>query len=89
MSVFFASPNALTGTLQTVPRPIRIHVVRSDVVRRLKVLDIDRTPGTALDQVRQKGYEDKYRGAGADIYLIGMEFDRKERNVIRFEWARG
>jgi hypothetical protein len=54
-----------------------------------KVVDIDRTPGTALDQVRQKGYEDKYRGAGADIYLIGMEFDRQERNVIRFEWARG
>jgi hypothetical protein len=63
-------------------------VVRSDVVRRLKVVHIDRTPGTVLEQIRQKGYADKYRGAGTDIYLIGMELDRNVRNIVTFEWAR-
>ena len=53
-----------------------------------KVVDIDKTPGTALEQVRQKKYADKYRGNGVSIYLIGVEFDRNERNIVRFEWEQ-
>lgn len=53
-----------------------------------KVVDIDKTPGTALEQIRQKGYADKYRGNVVEIYLIGVEFDRNERNITRFEWER-
>ena len=53
-----------------------------------KVVDIDKTPGTALEQVKQKKYADKYRGNGASIYLIGVEFDRNERNIVRFEWEQ-
>jgi hypothetical protein len=53
-----------------------------------KVVDIDRTPGTALEQIRQKGYADKYRGTGAEIYLVGLEFDRQDRNIVRFEWEQ-
>ncbi|WP_321494050.1 PD-(D/E)XK nuclease domain-containing protein [uncultured Desulfobacter sp.] len=53
-----------------------------------KVVDIDKTTGTALEQIRQKGYADKYRGNVAEIYLVGVEFDRNERNITRFEWER-
>ena len=51
-----------------------------------KVVDIDKTPATALEQIRQKGYADKYRSDTAEIYLIGVEFDRNKRNIVRFEW---
>jgi len=51
-----------------------------------KVVDIDKTPGTALEQIHQKGYADKYRAQNIEIYLIGVEFDRNERNIVRFEW---
>ena len=51
-----------------------------------KVTDIDKTPGTALEQIKKKGYADKYRSGDVDIYLIGVEFDRNERNIVRFEW---
>ncbi|MDZ7663845.1 MAG: PD-(D/E)XK nuclease domain-containing protein [Desulfotignum sp.] len=44
------------------------------------------TPGTALEQLHKKGYADKYRAQHSDIYLIGVEFDRNERNIVRFEW---
>jgi len=54
-----------------------------------KVVDIDKTPGTALEQIRQKGYADKYREDGVEIHLIGAEFDRAERNIVRFEWMPG
>ena len=53
-----------------------------------KVVDIDGTNGTALEQIRQKGYADKYRDGSAQIYLIGMEFDRNKRNIVRFEWEQ-
>ncbi|WP_462267617.1 PD-(D/E)XK nuclease domain-containing protein [Desulfobacter sp.] len=48
----------------------------------------DKTPGTALAQIRQKGYADKFRESCADIYLIGVEFDRTQCNIIRFEWEQ-
>ncbi|MCA1784372.1 MAG: ATP-binding protein [Desulfotignum sp.] len=51
-----------------------------------KVVDIDKTPGTALEQIHKKGYADKYRAQHSDIYLIGVEFDRNERNIVRFDW---
>ena len=51
-----------------------------------KVVDIDKRSGRALEHIKQKGYADKYRGNGAEIYLIGVEFDRNERNIVRFEW---
>ena len=53
-----------------------------------KVVDIDKTPGTALAQIRQKGYADKFRENFSEIYLIGVEFDRTQRNIIRFEWEQ-
>lgn len=53
-----------------------------------KVVDLDKTPGTALEQIRQKGYADKYQGQHLEVYLIGVEFDRKVRNIVRFEWEK-
>ncbi len=57
-------------------------------VFEFKVADIDRTPGSALEQIRRKGYADKYRGGGAEIFLVGVEFDRNERNIVRFDWEK-
>ena len=47
---------------------------------------VELTPeGRALQQLKDKGYADKYRAEGLPIHLIGVEFSRKERNVVRFE----
>jgi hypothetical protein len=51
-----------------------------------KVVDIDKTPGTALEQIHKKGYAEKYRAQNSEIFLIGVEFDRNERNIVRFDW---
>ena len=53
-----------------------------------KVVDLDPTPGAALEQIREKGYADKYRATAKEIYRIGIEFDRNDRNIVRFEWDR-
>jgi hypothetical protein len=39
----------------------------------------------ALQQLKDRGYADKYRAEGLPIHLIGVEFSREQRNVVGFE----
>ena len=40
--------------------------------------------GKALQQLKDRGYADKYRGAGP-VHLVGVEFSKDQRNVVAFE----
>ena len=41
--------------------------------------------GTAMAQLQEKGYADKYRGLDQPIHLIGVEFSKDTRNITAFE----
>ena len=41
--------------------------------------------GTALAQLQQRGYADKYRARSEPIHLIGIDFSSRTRNIERFE----
>ncbi|MGB0847861.1 MAG: AAA family ATPase, partial [Thiolinea sp.] len=41
--------------------------------------------GNALQQIKRKGYADKYRELGRPIHLIGVEFSKDNRNIAGFE----
>ena len=43
--------------------------------------------GSALDQLRERRYADKYRAGGQPIHLVGVEFSRATRNITAFETA--
>lgn len=43
--------------------------------------------GNALQQIKDKGYADKYRSLNQPIHLIGVEFSKESRNVVGFEVA--
>ncbi len=45
-------------------------------------------PGAALEQLRAKGYADKYRSRGEPIHLVGVEFSEATRTLTAFEAAR-
>ncbi len=51
-----------------------------------KALDKNDENGTALAQIKQKNYQQKYLSAGNEVFLLGMEFDREQRNLSFFEW---
>ncbi len=51
-----------------------------------KVRELIKEKTTALDQIKSKKYHEKYVNESKDIYRIGMEFSRKERNIAGFEW---
>ena len=41
----------------------------------------------ALQQIKDKGYADKYRALGESNYLIGKEFSKTSLNIFGFEVA--
>ena len=36
----------------------------------------------------KKAYHEKYRAEADELYLIGVEFNRKDRNIVRFEYEK-
>ncbi len=47
---------------------------------------VESTPaGRALEQLKARGYADKYRALGQPIHLIGIEFSRATRTLAGFE----
>ena len=54
---------------------------------------VELTPdGRALQQIKDRGYADKYRADGQPIHLIGIEFSRERRGLVGFEvehWQPG
>ena len=41
--------------------------------------------GSALAQLKARGYADKYRASGESIHLVGVELSRESRNVTAFD----
>jgi hypothetical protein len=41
--------------------------------------------GSALQQIKARGYADKYRAERRTMHLIGIEFSRERRSVVGFE----
>lgn len=41
--------------------------------------------GKALQQLKDKGYAEKYRSKGQPIHLIGVEFSRESRTIVGFD----
>ncbi len=45
----------------------------------------DKAEGKALLQLKEKRYWEKYQGKCKKIWLIGVEFSKRERNIVSFE----
>ncbi len=44
--------------------------------------------GSALQQIKDKNYKQKYLAEGKDIYLVGIDFDSEMKNISCFEWEK-
>jgi hypothetical protein len=42
--------------------------------------------GKALKQIRERRYFEKYLGKYEGVYLVGIEFSKKGKNIVGFEW---
>jgi hypothetical protein len=48
----------------------------------------DKEEGNALKQIKEKRYYEKYMGKYQEIYLIGIEFSKKDKNIVGFKWEK-
>ncbi len=44
--------------------------------------------GKPLEQIREKGYYEKYLDGKRRVFIIGISFDSKERNLTDFDWEK-
>ena len=64
-------------------------VLFNDQIYLFELKTVEKEPeGTAMAQIEEKGYADKYRRLGQPIHLVGVEFSREERNVAAFAAER-
>ena len=64
-------------------------VLFDDQVYLFELKTVGKEPeGTAMAQLEEKGFADKYRRLGQPIHLVGVEFSREERNVAAFAAER-
>ena len=42
----------------------------------------------ALKQIKEKDYHQKYIDKNLPIYIVGVEFDTKDRNIAKVEWEK-
>ena len=51
-----------------------------------KVLAGKKADGSAMQQIKTKNYAAKYQQENTKIFLVGIEFSRKTRNIVGFDW---
>lgn len=61
---------------------------RQAYIFEFKVIDGEESDGSALQQLRDKGYASKYDDGECRVFLIGMEFSRVTRNIVGFDWEQ-
>ena len=49
-----------------------------------KVVELN-PAGQALQQIKDRGYADKFKALGEPIHLIGVEFSKASRNIVGFD----
>jgi len=48
-------------------------------------MKVDKPAKEAIEQIKQKGYAEKYRLANKKIFLVGLSFSSEERNIADYE----
>ena len=44
--------------------------------------------GNALQQIKEKNYQQTYLADGKSIFLTGIDFSSDEKNISKFEWEQ-
>ena len=43
---------------------------------------------TALEQIKKKKYYEKYQQESKELFIIGICFDSKDKNITEFQWEK-
>ena len=69
----------------------KIYIIEFKVVKDVGLSDKD-LENSALKQIKERNYHQKYRQKASSqniqIYLVGIEFSQKDKNIKSLEWER-
>ncbi|QEN05655.1 hypothetical protein EW093_13345 [Thiospirochaeta perfilievii] len=57
-------------------------------IMEFKVVEIVTDGNPAIEQIKSRKYYEKYIGSGSDIYILGVEFSKTDRNITRYQWEK-
>jgi len=43
---------------------------------------------SAIEQIKKKKYHEKYMSENKELFIVGIEFSKEERNISKFEWEK-
>ncbi len=43
---------------------------------------------TALEQIKEKKYHEKYMSENLPLFIVGIEFNKEDRNISKLEWEK-
>ncbi len=89
VSVFYAYMKALGVELvaEDVTNKGRIDLtLKFD--NAIYIIEFKENGKDALNQIKEKKYYEKYSAENRPVYLIGIEFDKKERNIVNVDWEK-
>jgi hypothetical protein len=69
----------------TVEIDRNVYVMEIKVVPRKRAEEAE---NSALAQIRERNYAEKYLRSGKRVFEVGMIFDGKARNLVMFDWRR-
>ncbi|MGC8927125.1 MAG: PD-(D/E)XK nuclease domain-containing protein, partial [Myxococcota bacterium] len=58
------------------------------IIFEFKVVDGGGEGRRAIEQIKEKRYYERYMNMGREIYIVGIEFSKEERNIVRFDWEK-
>lgn len=53
-----------------------------------KVVELSSNTERPLKQIKSRKYFEKYLTATQDVYIVGVTFSKKERNIVGYEWEQ-
>jgi len=69
----------------TIKMDHAIFILEFKVIENGK-LKVENKFNSALQQIKENNYAQKYLSENKDIYLIGIEFSKEDKNISSFEW---
>ncbi|MDW8136766.1 MAG: PD-(D/E)XK nuclease domain-containing protein [Thermodesulfobacterium sp.] len=57
-------------------------------ILEFKVVEDEGEVPSALDRLKSKNYQEKYKRNYQEIYLIGIDFSKEKRNLSSFSWEK-
>jgi hypothetical protein len=67
---------------------MRVIFAKRCYIFEFKLVEASNTSGAAIKQIKERQYAEKYRADFAEIYLIGVEFDKTKRNITAFDFEQ-